>query len=440
MRYLITFLLFVCSNVFADLYYETYYGTGAYPNMPYYGTGQLTYPTVLSSGTVTAINHDWGGGAVLNSGQSERVLVKYWGYIYVPGSGSQTLTFYNSSDDGFYLRLNNQVVINDWQEQGPAYYNGAGSITLTGGQYYYLEAWYYENGGGAVSRLYWNQTGSIQIVPTSSYYLTEPIPETTTTTGTSLGPTSTQATIKSSAQTRRDSYSGNDNGIYIDQAGSNNTISILQDSNNNQIRGINQQRAKMWGDNNTYDIRQGATTSVGINLIELMVDGDSNNLTLYQDRSDDGGQDSSAYGDHIIRANVDGNLNDVSVIQRNNTTYAEGHFVELDVIGNSNIINFKQISDYGKDIFANITGNSNSLTILQNDNSRHFADITLTGDGHSVNLTQSGTGAHRATIDLTYGSASSTLNLNQLGSTSQSFSLEQTCYTAGGCSTTLTQQ
>jgi len=263
-------------------------------------------------------------------------------------------------------------------------------------------------------------------------------PETTTITGTSLGPTSSQATRKSEAGIRRDSYY--DNGIYIDQVGSNNSITILQDSENNQLRGIDQQKAQMWGDNNTYDIRQGAPTTTGINLIELMVDGDQNDILLYQDRADNGSADGSAYGDHIIRANIDGNLNDIDVIQRNNTTYGQGHFVDLDVVGNSNIINLKQISDYGKDIFADITGNSNSLTILQNDNSRHFADITLTGDGHSVNLTQDGTGGHQATINLTYGSAPSTLDLNQLGSTSQSFSLEQTCYTAGGCSTTLTQQ
>ena len=442
MRYLITFLLFVCSNVFADLYYETYTGTGAYPNMPYYGTGQLTYPTVLSSGTVTAINHDWGGGAVLNSGLSERVLVKYWGYIYVPGSGSQTLTFYNSSDDGFYLRINNQTVINDWQEQGPGFYNGAGSITLMGGQYYYMEAWYYENGGGAVSRLYWNQTGSIQIVPTSSYYLTEPIPETTTTTGTSTGPTSTQSATKSAAGIRRDSYF--DNGIYIDQVGSNNTISILQDSDNNQIRGIDQQRAKMWGNYNTYDIRQGAPTTTGINLIELMVDGDSNNLTLFQDRFDAGTPDSSASGDNILRIDIDGNSNTVATNQRGETN-AGGQFGEINITGNLNDVTMVQRSTLGETAFIDITGNNNVVDLLQQNTSNavgstKFADIKLTGDGHTVNLTQDGTGGHQATINLIYGSAPSTLNLNQLGSTSQSFSLEQTCYTAGGCSTTLTQQ
>ena len=265
---------------------------------------------------------------------------------------------------------------------------------------------------------------------------------TSTTTGTSSGPTSTQATRRSEAITRRDSYY--DNGIYIDQAGSNNSITILQDSSDNQIRGIDQQRAKMWGNSNTYDIRQGAPTTTGINLIELMVDGDSNNLTLFQDRFDAGTPDSSASGDNILRIDIDGNSNTVATNQRGETN-AGGQFGEINITGNLNDVTMIQRSTLSETAFIDITGNSNVVDLLQQNTSNavgstKFADIKLTGDGHTVNLTQDGTGGHQATIDLTYGSAPSTLNLNQLGSTSQSFSLEQTCYTSGGCSTTLTQQ
>ena len=435
MRYLITLLLFVCSSVFADLYYDTYQGTGATPSFPGNG-GSLTYSTILSSGTVSSLALNWGSGYVLDSGRNERVIVHFYGKIYIPAAG--TYNFYFAGDDGMYMKIDSSVVISDWQEQGLTYYNGSGSKYFSSAGYYDIDTWWYENGGGASIYLYWNYGGSINLISSTYYSLTGPT--TSTTTGTSAGPTSTQATTKSSAQTRRDSYSGDDNGIYIDQAGDSNSITILQASPNNQIRGIDQQRAKMWGDYNIFDIRQGASTTTGINLIELMVDGNSNDILLYQDRTDLGAEDTSAYGDHIIRANIDGNSNDVSVIQRNNTTYSQGHFVDLDVVGNSNVVDLKQISDYGKDIFATITGNSNTVDVYQHDNANHFADITLTGDGHTVNLEQTGTGDHKATIDLTYGSASSTLNLDQLGSTNQSYSIEQTCYTAGGCSTTVTQQ
>jgi hypothetical protein len=287
------------------------------------------------------------------------------------------------------------------------------------------------------------------VIGAGSLYITDSDPtntgpETTTTTGTSSGPTSTQATIKSSAETRRDSYSGDDNGIYIDQAGSNNSITILQDSDNNQIRGIDQQNAQLWGNSNTYDIRQGAPTTTGINLIELMVDGDSNDLTLFQDRFDAGTADSSASGDNILRIDIDGNSNTVATNQRGETN-AGGQFGEINITGNLNDVTMVQRSTLSETAFIDITGNSNVVDLLQQNTSNavgstKFAEIKLTGDGHTVNLTQDGTGGHQATIDLTYGSAPSTLNLNQLGSTSQSFSLEQTCYTSGGCSTTLTQQ
>jgi hypothetical protein len=265
-------------------------------------------------------------------------------------------------------------------------------------------------------------------------------PTTTTTTGASTGPTSTQSTAKSAAGVRRDSYY--DNGIYIDQVGDSNTISILQASGDNQLRGIDQQKAQMWGDNNTYDIRQGASTTVGINLIELMVDGNSNDITLHQDRYSDGTEDGSASGDHILRLFVDGNSNTVNTNQRSQANY-DGHFAEINIIGNLNSVDLLQRSLINETAFIDITGNSNVVNLLQENldtvGGNKFADIKLTGDGHTVNLEQSGTGAHSATIDLTNGSASSTLNLDQLGSTDQSYSIEQTCYTVGGCSATVTQ-
>ena len=439
MRYLITLLLFVCSNVFADLYYDTYQGTGATPSFPGNG-GSLTYSTILSSGTVSSLALNWGSGYVLDSGRNERVIVHFYGKIYIPAAG--TYNFYFAGDDGMYMKIDSSVVISDWQEQGLTYYNGSGSKYFASAGYYDIDTWWYENGGGASIYLYWNYGGSINLISSTYYSLTGPT--TTTTTGTSAGPTSTQATIKSSAQTRRDSYSGDDNGIYIDQAGNNNSITILQDSDNNQIRGIDQQRAKMWGNSNIYDIRQGAPTTTGINLIELMVDGNSNDLELFQDRFNDGTADSSASGDNILRIDIDGNSNTVATNQRGETN-AGGSFGEILITGDSNDVTLQQRSTLGETAFIDITGDSNVVDLLQQNTSNavgsgKFADIKLTGDGHTVNLTQDGTGGHQATIDLTYGSASSTLNLNQLGSTSQSFSIEQTCYTVGGCSTTLTQQ
>jgi hypothetical protein len=54
--------------------------------------------------------------------------VNYYGYITVPTAG--TYTFYNASDDGFYMKIDGAVVINDWQNKVLITYNGSGSKTF----------------------------------------------------------------------------------------------------------------------------------------------------------------------------------------------------------------------------------------------------------------------------------------------------------------------
>ena len=399
-RISLLFLLLFSLSAWAEIYYNTYQGTGAYPNMPYYGTGALTYPTVLSTGTVTAINHSWGGGQVLNSGLGERVIVKYWGYIYVPGSGSQTLTFYNSSDDGFYMRINDQVVINDWQEQGANYYNGSGSITLTGGQYYALEAWYYENGGGASAQLFWNQSGTIALVPTSSYYLTQPAPPAAP--AYSSGITNAQQTRKNAETTQRLNQSGNE--INIEQI----------------------------GDNNNFTIRQGVTLGAK-NRIELYSNGDSNTYNLNQSYTTNGTAVSDS-GNHYLYLNVTGSNNNITKQQTGTT-----NFTETTVNGNTNNLTNIQQGNSPKILFQNVNGNNNTVTTNQKDGGQHYLDINLTGNGHNVNAVQEGSGNHAATIQFTNSGGASSLNLNQSGSTNQTYSINQSCTNPAGCSTTITQ-
>lgn len=391
-------LLFACFSAHADLYYETYRGTGALPNMPYYGTGTLTFPTVLSSGTVTAINHNWGSGVVLNSGRAEQVLVKYWGFIFVPGTGSQTLTFYNSSDDGFYMRVNNQVVINDWAEQGPTFYNGSGSITLTGGQYYPIEVWYYENGGGAASQLYWNQTGTIALVPTTSYTLTQPVvPQY------SSGITSAQQARRNSETTQRLNQYGNE--IQIEQI----------------------------GDNNNFTIRQGVTIG-GKNRIELYSNGSGNTLNLNQGYTTSGTVVGGDGNNHYLYLNMTGNNNTI-IKQQSGIS----NFSETTVNGNTNNLTNIQQGNSNKILFQNINGNNNTVTTNQKDTGQHYLDINLTGNGHSVNAVQEGSGNHAATINFINSGGSSSLNMNQSGSTNQTYSIQQSCTNPSGCSTTITQ-
>ena len=114
--------------------------------------------------TVSQILANWGSGSVLGC-NSDRVTVHYYGNITVPDTG--IYRFMNIADDGFYLTINNQVVINEWRDKGCGGGWGA-EIQLTAGTTYSLDGWFYENGGGACSTLYVTQpSGNYQVVPSS---------------------------------------------------------------------------------------------------------------------------------------------------------------------------------------------------------------------------------------------------------------------------------
>lgn len=391
-------LLLISSIALADgtagLTYYTYRGTGAYPN---YTT--LAYPTVLSTGISSSINYNWGGGYVLDSGRTEQVLVHWTGYVLWPGSGSKTVYFYNSSDDGFLLKINGTTVINNWAEQGNAYYNSSGAITLTGGQAYYIDIWYYENGGGAVAQLYWNTGAGITIVPSTSY----------ATSSTYWAP-AYSSSITAAQQTRKNSETSQ---------------RLNQNGNEIQVEQI--------GDNNTINIRQGVTIS-GKNRIELYSSGNYNSLNLNQGYNTDGTVSLSDSNNHYQYLHLTGNSNSVTTKQTGN-----GQFMENTISGNNNTLNYTQTDSGSKTLFSKVNGNSNTINATQTGTGNHYLDINLLGNGHSVTANQSGSGSHAATIDFTNAGGSSSLNLNQSGSTSQTYSIQQSCTNPAGCSTTITQ-
>ena len=90
-------------------------------------------------------------------------------------------------------------------------------------------------------------------------------------------------------------------------------------------------------------------------------------------------------------------------------------------------------------LFESVSGNNNTITTNQKDAGNQYLDIKLTGSGHSVTAVQEGAGNHAATIDLTNAGGASSVNLNQSGSTPQTYSIQQLCVNAAGCSVTVTQ-
>lgn len=112
-------------------------------------------------------------------GLYEDFIVHYSGYIKSPLSGS--VTFLPAADDGTKLIIDGVLVQNDWRDKGGG---GAMSsaVTFTANTSLSFDMWFYENGGGAWTTLYWDIGNGWEIVPETAFTQSAVIPTTTTTT------------------------------------------------------------------------------------------------------------------------------------------------------------------------------------------------------------------------------------------------------------------
>jgi hypothetical protein len=230
------------------------------------------------------------------------------------------------------------------------------------------------------------------------------------------------------------------NYLYIEQkiGSSGNNVTVEQTGNYNKIAGIGGGTYSIIdGDNNTVNIKQGDT--LGRNLIEFSITGNTNNITLWQARNPTTGlQDGSESGGHYMGLNVNGSTNTLSLKQSNDGGTTSGHFAYVDITGNGNNGTLKQTGNGEKTFFGILNGNTNVFDITQQ-GSGSYLDLSLTGNGHNVTANQKDAGSHKATINLTNAGGASTVNLVQQGSTAQNINITQQCATLSGCSVSVTQ-
>ena len=125
---------------------DVYTGINRYGNPPQ--KSETAY-TKCKTTTVSNINANWGSGDIFGCG-SEYIMVHYKGYITYPTTTK--VYFQAPADDGFYMTINGQTVINDWSLKGCGA-NSTGLFSFTGGKSYAIDAWFYEWTGGACSTL-----------------------------------------------------------------------------------------------------------------------------------------------------------------------------------------------------------------------------------------------------------------------------------------------
>ena len=230
------------------------------------------------------------------------------------------------------------------------------------------------------------------------------------------------------------------NSLYLDQkiGSSSNTVNIEQTGNYNKISGIGgTDYAIIDGDGNTLNIKQGDT--LGKNLIEFNVTGNSNNISIWQARNPTTGlQDGGESGGHYMGLNINGSTNTLSLKQSNTGGATSGHFAYVDVTGNGNSGTLTQSNNSEKTFFGIVNGSNNVFNVTQQGSVSYF-DLSLTGNGHNVTANQKDAGSHKATVNLTNAGGASTVNLVQQGSTAQHINITQQCATLSGCSVSVTQ-
>jgi hypothetical protein len=230
------------------------------------------------------------------------------------------------------------------------------------------------------------------------------------------------------------------NYVYIDQkiGSSGNNVNIEQTGNYNKVAGLGGSTyAIIDGDSNTVNIKQGDT--IGKNLIEFSITGNTNNVSIWQARSPTTGlQDASESGGHYIGLNINGSTNTLNLKQSNDGGSNSGHFAYVDITGNNNNGTLKQSGNGEKTFFGVINGNTNVFDVSQQGSGSYF-DLSLSGNGHNVTANQKDAGSHKATINLTNAGGASTVTLIQQGTTAQNINITQQCATLSGCSVSVTQ-
>jgi RHS repeat-associated protein len=134
------------------------------------------FPNQNRSGTPVLVRNDpvinfqWGSDSPGGGCAVDNFSVRWTGKVLVPADG--TWTFYTSTDDGTFLWVDGQLLINDPNYHGET--ENPGSIYLTAGEHT-IQMEMFEGGGGAVARLSWQGPGvAKQIIP-SSRLASEPV-------------------------------------------------------------------------------------------------------------------------------------------------------------------------------------------------------------------------------------------------------------------------
>lgn len=130
--------------------------------------GDATFSNLLVSRVDQRIDFNWDGGSPAPEVGTDGFFVRWTGWI-VP-TCTQQYTFSTFSDDGVRLWINDQLVIDDWNNHS-ATLNSGQTGEMIAGERYPIRIEYYEAIGAAEMRLMWSGPAfNEQIVPHTQLY------------------------------------------------------------------------------------------------------------------------------------------------------------------------------------------------------------------------------------------------------------------------------
>lgn len=243
---------------------------------------------------------------------------------------------------------------------------------------------------------------------------------TTTSNGTSTSTTSTTYTITPTLGTAptytRTAPNVGGNSIYVKQvyAGSNTSVTLEQDGNNNAITGTDSGWATVDGNNSAISVKQFGTG----NITGLKMNAWGNNIDVKQ-RTAAGGD----VANNLFNLESAGNGNAVTAQQQSNTNTAA-----VKITYDINTVNVTQKGGTGNASYVTVNGYWNTVNNTQN-GSDNFSLVNISGDNNSATVNQTGTG-HSTLLNLIGNK--NTVSVTQTG-TGDTYSLQQTCTNPAGC-------
>ncbi len=244
---------------------------------------------------------------------------------------------------------------------------------------------------------------------------------TTTSNGTPSSTSSTTYTITPTYGTAptysRAAPNTSGNSIYVKQvyAGSNTSVRLEQEGNNNAVTGTDSGWATVDGNNSVISVKQFGTG----NITGLKMNAWGNNIDIKQQTA--AGGDVS---NNILNVESAGNGNAVTAQQQSNTNTAS-----VKMTWDINSVNLTQKGGTGNTSYVTVNGYWNTVNNTQN-GTNNFSLVNISGDNNSATVNQTGTG-HNTLLNLIGNKNNVSVTQTGVGDV---YSLQQTCTNPSGCS------